>query len=205
MIITDKQKDALTELVNISFSKAANALSELTGQRVALEVPRVDLFPIEQLGITLNNMIESEVASVHQLFNGRISGDAMLLVNTESSLLLTDLLIGNPVGTTKEFDNSTREVLVEVGNIILNSCLGMFGNLLKVQFTFSVPLLKVNSISNMMTSLDSGDEAIRYALFIYMGFHLKESDIEGYLVVVLGVSSMDYFLQKIDELIQLNQ
>jgi chemotaxis protein CheC len=204
MIINEKQKDALTELVNISFSKAANALSELTGQRVNLDVPRVSIYPIAELGKALGELVENEVASVHQLFNGKISGDAMLLVNPHSSLLLNDLLLGNPVGTTKEFDNSTREVLVEVGNIILNSCLGMFGNLLQVQFTFSVPQLKVNSISNMMATLDTGEETIRYALFIYMGFRLKESNIDGYLVVVLGVSSMDFFILKIEELVSQN-
>lgn len=204
MIITDKQKDALTELVNISFSKAANALSELTGQRVNLDVPRVNIYTIDELAKALNEIVESEFASVHQLFNGRISGDAMLLVNPKSSLLLNDLLLGNPVGTTKDFDNSTREVLVEVGNIILNSCLGMFGNLLKVQFSFSVPQLKINSIAKMMSTLDTGEESIRYALFIYMGFRLKESNIDGYLVVVLGVSSMDYFILKVEELVNKN-
>jgi len=204
MIISEKQKDALTELVNISFSKAANALSELTGQRVNLDVPRVNIYPVEDLGKALGEMIESEVASVHQLFKGKISGDAMLLINTKSSMILTDLLIDRPVGTTTDFDNSTREVLVEVGNIILNSCLGMFGNLLQVQFTFSVPQLQINSISEMLSSLDSGAESIRYALFIYMGFRLKESNIDGYLVVVLGVSSMDFFIQKIEELVNLN-
>lgn len=204
MNITEKQKDALTELVNISFSKSANALSELTGQRVHLDVPNVEIYPVEALGEVLSKIIDSEVASVHQLFNGQISGDAMLLVNTDSSLILNDLLVGNEPGTTLEFDNSTREVLVEVGNIILNSCLGMFGNLLQVQFTFSVPQLKVNSISNMMSSLDTGKESIRYALFIYMGFRLKESNIDGYLIVVLGVNSMDYFILKIEELVNLN-
>lgn len=201
MIISEKQKDALTELVNISFSKSANALSELTGQRVSLDVPRVNIYPVAELSAALGEMVENEFASVHQLFKGKISGDAMLLINTKSSLILTDLLIDQPIGTSKEFDSSTREVLVEVGNIILNSCLGMFGNLLEVQFTFSVPQLKLNSISDMMTSLNTGVETIRYALFIYMGFRLKESNIDGYLVVVLGVNSMDFFIQKIEELV----
>lgn len=201
MILSEKQIDGLTELVNISFSKSANALSELTGQRVTLEVPRVNIYPVGELGKALSEKVENEVASVHQLFKGNISGDAMLLINTDSSLLLTDLLIDQPVGTTLEFNNSTREVLIEVGNIILNSCLGMFGNLLKVQFTFSVPQLKIDSISKMLTTLDTGDDSIRYALFIYMGFKLQDSNIDGYLVVVLGVNSMDFLIQKVEEMV----
>jgi len=37
--LTDDQKDAVTELVNIAFSRTAAALSELTGNRVELTVP----------------------------------------------------------------------------------------------------------------------------------------------------------------------
>ena len=200
MEINDKQKDALTELVNISFSKAANALSELTGQRVSLEVPRVSIHPISVLGEALHELMDDEVTSVHQLFKGDISGDAMLLVNTQNSLLLNDLLTDKTVGVTKSFDNSTREVLVEVGNIILNACLGMFGNLLQVQFTFSVPELQIQSIAKMLSSVSANGSEIKYALLIYMGFFLKDSNIEGYLVVVLGVDSMSSFMKKVEEL-----
>ncbi len=201
MILSDKQKDALTEQVNISFSRAAKALSDLTGQHISLDVPLVKLFPINELEQTLNAIVESEeLTSIHQLFKGKISGDAMLLVTPENALLFNDLLVGNPPGTSKEFDDATREVLIEMGNIILNSCLGMFGNLLQVHFTFSIPQLRINSLSDMMETLETGDDSIRYVLFIYMGFHIRKSNIDGYLVVVLGVNSMEYLLQRIDEL-----
>ncbi|MFH1000489.1 MAG: chemotaxis protein CheC [Bacteroidota bacterium] len=200
MDISDKQKDALTELVNISFSKAANSLSELTGQRVSLEVPKVSIHPINELAAALGVFTNEDVASVHQLFKGDISGDAMLLVNTKNSMLLSDILTDRLVGSTQEIDNSTREVLVEVGNIILNSFLGMFGNLMQVQFTFSVPELHVNTLTKMISSLNSSGSEIKYALLIYMGFFLKESNIEGYLVVVLGVDSMNFFIQKVEDI-----
>jgi len=44
-------------------------------------------------------------------------------------------------------DASAREVLTEVGNILLNACLGTFGNILKVQVSFSVPRLNLESLS----------------------------------------------------------
>lgn len=200
MDISDKQKDALTELVNISFAKAANALSELTGQRVSLEVPKVTLHPMNELASALGIFINEEIASVHQLFKGDISGDAMLLVNSKNSMLLSDILTDRLAGSTQEIDNSTREVLVEVGNIILNSFLGMFGNLMQVQFTFSVPELHLNTLTKMISSLNSSGSEIKYALLIYMGFFLKDSNIEGYLVVVLGVDSMNFFIQKVEEI-----
>ena len=49
MILTPFQKDGLAELVNISFSRAAASLAELTGHRIELMVPQVDVFPIKDL------------------------------------------------------------------------------------------------------------------------------------------------------------
>ena len=46
MTLTVDQKDAVTELVNIAFSRTAAALAELTGNRVELTVPEVSAHPI---------------------------------------------------------------------------------------------------------------------------------------------------------------
>ncbi|MGZ4989004.1 MAG: chemotaxis protein CheC, partial [Limisphaerales bacterium] len=41
MELNASQKDALTELINIGYARAAGALSELTGHRIELAVPAV--------------------------------------------------------------------------------------------------------------------------------------------------------------------
>jgi chemotaxis protein CheC len=203
MKLTEQQKDALTELVNISFSNAANSLSELTSQRVLLDVPEVSVVQLDQLGNALKEISNEEMAAVNQLFQGEISGDAMLLLDTKSSTMLTDLLTGEEVGTRTIIDNATSEVLVEVGNIILNACLGMFGNLLQVQFSFAVPNLKVSTIEEMLLSFKTMKSKLSYALLISMRFHLKENDIEGYIIVILSVDTMSSFIKKIEELANL--
>ncbi|MGB9664108.1 MAG: PAS domain S-box protein [Ignavibacteria bacterium] len=42
MLLTEKQKDAIAEVINISFSRAAKSLNELTGSRVLISVPRIE-------------------------------------------------------------------------------------------------------------------------------------------------------------------
>jgi len=44
--LTDVQRDALIELLNIGFGRAGASLSKLTGQRIMLEVPIVDVHPV---------------------------------------------------------------------------------------------------------------------------------------------------------------
>ena len=81
MDLTQTQLDALSELINIGFARAANSLSELTGDRVLLDVPQVSIHTIDELRPKLASFVEGEVATVQQIFNGPVSGNALLLLN----------------------------------------------------------------------------------------------------------------------------
>jgi chemotaxis protein CheC len=197
MQLTDTQTDALTELINIGYARAAGALSELTGHRIMLEVPQVAVHPINEVGELLNEHIRGDVASVHQVFSGPVAGNALLLLDHEAALLLNRLLT-NRANDTAEFDGSAREVLTEVGNIVLNACLGVFGNLLQVQVSFAVPRLHIESVSGVLKSITVAHEELHYALMIQTRFHLRESDVSGYLVIILGVTSLDRLLEELE-------
>jgi len=197
--ISERQEDALKEVINIAFSRAGASLSELTGHRVNLDVPQIDIRPIEELNSGLRDLIKGEVATVHQVFGGEVAGDACLMLNQEGAVHLTNLLTD---GTEKKerLYESDREVLNEVGNILLNACLGTFGNILKVHITFAVPQMRLEAMSEFIDTLLVGDQGIRHCLIISTDFRIKDSEITGYLIIVLGVSSLDLLLRAVDEL-----
>lgn len=198
MLLTEDQIDALTELINIGFARTATSLSDLTGYRVMLEVPQVSIHPIGELAAKLATFVEGEVATVQQIFTGPVSGNALLLLNYDGAVMLTDLLMPPGSPQTNRLDTSAAEVLTEVGNILLNACLGMFGNLLQIQISFSVPRLHLEALEGLLHSLIIGKDELRYAMVIYTAFHLRENAVNGYLVMVLGVASLDYLIESID-------
>uniref|UniRef100_A0A7C4VRN9 Chemotaxis protein CheC n=1 Tax=Desulfatirhabdium butyrativorans TaxID=340467 RepID=A0A7C4VRN9_9BACT len=197
MILTQEQQDALTELINIAFSKTAASLSDLTGHRVLLDVPKVDIIPIEDMNRKLGSFIQGEVATVHQIFTGTLAGDAMLVLNADGASMLVNLLTGQERPGIR-VDATGREVLTEIGNILLNACLGMFGNLLKVHVSFSVPRLFIEDLEAMMDTLVIGQDELRYALTVSTNFRVQGSAVEGYLVIVLGVVSLDQLIHAIE-------
>lgn len=198
MELSVAQKDALTELINIGYGRAAGALSELTGYRITLEVPKVSMHPIAELVPLLSEVIDGEVASVNQLFSGPISGNAMLLLDSKSALMLSQLLTDDK-GTAKEIDASAREIITEVGNILLNACLGVFGNLLRVHVSFAVPRLHVENVKHVIESIHvDSDEKLNYGLMIHTRFRLRASNVAGYLVIILGITSLDRMLREIE-------
>jgi len=196
-IMSETQKDGLTELINIAFSRAGAALSELTNQRVLLDVPRINIYPIEELQSALSDLAEGEVATVHQIFSGAVSGDAFLMLDEKGAMVLIDLLTG-PTGKRARLLESDNEVLNEVGNILLNACLGTFGNMLNVHITFSVSRVRLEAIEGLIASLSIGDTEVQYALVVFTDFRVRETNISGFLVVVLGVSSLDLLLKAVD-------
>ena len=190
MNLTTLQQDALAELINIGFGRAASALSKLTGHRVDLEVPEVTMCPIEEMAQILRPLLSDELATVHQIFSGPVDGDALLVLDQQSASILKELLTDEPA-LPLPVDRSAREVVTEIGNILLNACLGTFGNLLKVQVSFSVPHLTLENLSSLVKSISVEREGLRYALIVHSMFRLRDSSLKGYLVIVLGVASLE--------------
>ena len=197
MKLTERQTDALSELINIAFARTGAALSELTGHRVLLNPPEVAVYKAEELRDALAKFVPGDVASIHQVFAGPVAGDALLILNYAGAVQLTDLLTDGHKPSAF-LDESAREVLTEVGNILLNACLGMFGNLLKVRVTFSVPRLHLETLDDLIESTTTGKGEMHYALVIYTAFQIRDSSVKGFLVIVLSVASLDRLIQEVD-------
>jgi len=196
--LTSVQQDALVELINIGFGRAAASLSKLTGHRVQLQVPEITMCPIEQMATHLRPLLQNEeVASVHQIFSGPVEGDALLVLDQNSAAILKELLTNEPA-LPLEIDRSAREVLTEIGNILLNAFLGTFGNLLKVQVSFSVPHLALETLEGIVGSIAVGRQGLRYALIVHAAFRLRDSSLTGYLVIVLGVASIERLIRALE-------
>lgn len=197
MVLSERRTDALSELINIAFARTGAALSELTGQRVLLSPPAVSMMRTAELPVALARFIPGEAASIHQVFAGPVAGDALLLLNQDGARQLTSLLVDedNP---GSYLDESSREVLTEVGNILLNACLGMFGNLLNVHVSFSIPRLHLESLDELVASLLTDGDDLRYSLVVSTAFKVRDSAVSGFLVMALNVASLDRLLHEVD-------
>jgi chemotaxis protein CheC len=197
MELNTVQHDALVELLNIGFGRAGASLSKLTQQRVLLEVPQVAIHPLSHLNQSLGRLVDERVASVHQVFSGPVAGDALLLLDPIAAATLTELLTDVPA-LSLDLDPSTREVFTEVGNIVLNACIGTFGNMLGVPMSFSVPDVDVTSMTSVIDRMMETGDAFRYALIVTAGFRLRDSAVTGYVVIVLTVQSLKRLLDALD-------
>jgi chemotaxis protein CheC len=74
----------------------------------------------------------------------------------------------------------------------------MFGNMLHVHVSFSVPRLHLESLDELIRSLITDKSELHYALVIYTAFHIRDSAVKGFLVMVLSVASLDRLIQEVE-------
>jgi len=182
--------DALTELFNIGLHRAAASLSDLTNQRVIVDLPRLWVCPVAELKNALTNLVDGELATVHQIFGGVVSGDAVLLLEYDRAAELAQVMTDGQVAAGGQLDLSAREVLTEVGNIVLGACLSAFGNILKVSVTFAVPRIHIESLEGLLRSLHVESDEVQYAMVATTRFTLSDTEVGGYLIIVIGLSSL---------------
>lgn len=163
-----------------------------------LDVPQVTLHEVDEVGDALARVVQGHVASVHQIFTGPVAGDALLILDESGAAILKELLTNEPA-LPLSIDASAREVITEVGNILLNACLGTFGNLLKVRVSFSVPHLSIENVAAILESLLIAHQGIRYALVVHAGFRLRDTQVTGYMMIVLSVASLDRLIRAIED------
>jgi chemotaxis protein CheC len=198
MKLATSQVENLTELINIGYDRAAGALSELTGYRVTLEVPRIALHSTDEIASVLNRLVKGRIVSVHQVFSGPISGTALLILDDNAARVLSGLLTDEETAAG-DFDAPTREIITQTGNVLLNASLGVFGNLHHVQVSFAVPRLRLNTVDQVFQSMGPGHEGLTYALMIHTGFHLRASTVAGYMVMILDDVSLERVLVELEK------
>jgi chemotaxis protein CheC len=92
--LTELQLDSLTELVNIGVSRAAHSLREMVGAQVHLSVPTVKLVSRAEAIAILSEREISNLVAVHQVFEGDITGRALLIFPETKSLELVRAITG---------------------------------------------------------------------------------------------------------------
>jgi chemotaxis protein CheC len=186
--LTELELDALTEMVNIGVGRAATSLREMVGEQVLLSVPKVALVTREQAIRTLAESETSHLVGIHQVFEGEITGRALLIFPDTKSLELVRAVTGGEL-PLEEIIELEQEALAEIGNIILNGCLATIANLLQRNLRMSLPEILRGEPAiffNLAPPPDAGD----VVMFLYINFAVRNRDIRGYVAMIMDMPSL---------------
>jgi chemotaxis protein CheC len=197
MNLTEERKDALIELVNIGHARAAGALSDMTDHRITLGVPDVTIYEMDRIRPALEEALTGEVTSVHQVFDGPICGNAILLFDRAASLALSGLLTG--AQPSEKLDETGCDAITEVGNVLLNACVGAFSNLMKMNIKFTVPQVQIAQVERVFQSVRIADEDVKCAMMVRTRFDIRRSDVTGFLVILLSITYLERLMESLEQ------
>ncbi len=195
-LLTADQEDALRELINIGVGRAAGMLNEMTSSRIRLHVPWLRVIEAGDLGPFVEGE-RAQLSAVKMDFGGPFSGMAALIFPTESAAILVSHLTGES-SDAPDIDALRAVTLTEIGNIVVNCVLGSIMNILQRQVSYSLPRYSEGTLSSVICSsvADPSDRV----LLVRTRFCLEELQLEGDIVLILEVGSLDLLCTGIESM-----
>src|SRR3954466_11848814 len=139
-LMSTARLDALREVANIGAGHAATALSTLTGTRIMISVPMVNIVPPGDFVPELAPDVE--VVAVQMEMSGDITGRTIFLLATRAGLRLAERMLRRARGTSANLGKLEQSALNEAGNILAGAYLTALSDFLDMRLMLSPPSLK---------------------------------------------------------------
>lgn len=189
-----EDRDVITEVINIGVGRAAAALSQLIGEEVRLVAPTMEILSRAAAAGHLGTLTGNNIMGVRQDFVGPLTGIAALVFPERRSLEIVRAVVANSPAL-EDISELEQETLLEIGNILLNNCLGTISNILGVRSTASLPVLVLGTAEEIFCQSSEGGEGL--VLFLHIAFSVRSQDVTGYLTFLLDFANAGRFIELI--------
>ncbi len=194
--LSEIQLDLLKELFNLGVGGAANSLSQLANQEVLLSVPTLIVETPEQLANRLGN---KDVISVSQEMDGPFAMNSLIVFHPEDSFGVVKQMLNQHL-SDETLAEMQSEALTEIGNIVLNACIGVISEALDESFSIDLPIFKDTHANNLVSH--AVDRKKDLPLSILVKIELKINSINGHLVFILNTDSMNSLRKTLDSMLE---
>ena len=183
------ENDALIEIFNIGVGQAAASMSAIVNEAVRMSVPSITFINRAEAARLLGNKVfePERICGVSQHYEGAFETEAILMFPEDKSLEIVRLMVGESVPLA-ELTDMEQEAMCEIGNIILNACVGTLANLFEHELRGSLPAYHVGSSDDILRAAGTGPEAV--VLMLHIDFVLERHQIQGYVAFVLDLSAL---------------
>lgn len=198
-MLSSKQIDAITEIINIGVGKGSASLSQMIDGEILLNVPYVNVISFNDVLEEIRNLgNKDEVHSIEMRFSGEYEGSANVILPEESAKLLASLLIHEDPdsNTIKEMKDG---LMIEVGNIILNAIMGSFGNILDAPLDYHMPKSYQGDVDGIYNQLDK--ERYNEVLVCRTNFSVRGKNISGDILIMYEMKSFNKLSETLDKMI----
>ncbi len=176
--LTDQSQE-LNQITDIALLEAAGMISTLCPQEVQVSAVSAQVTTIKQLPSLLDKSSLDWVA-ISQRLNGFVEGHAIYFISDENSRSLVRGILEEAT-RLRELSEMEEEALSEVGNIIINSCLSSYSQILKGVIGTQLPLLS-RGHTDQLLAVFCDEEKASELFVIELNVCIKRQNLECYLL-----------------------
>jgi len=191
-LLSTARLDALREVANIGAGHAATALSTLTGTRIMISVPMVNIVPPGDFVPEIAPGVE--IVAVQMGMLGDITGQTVFLLAVPAGLRLAERMLRRRRDTSPNLGKLEQSALNEAGNILAGAYLTALSEFLGMRLLLSPPRLTTGETGVALSTL--GDHSPRVEspiLCVETEFFLDEpaENLHGFFLLVPDPKSFD--------------
>ena len=199
------QLDAIREVGNIGTGNAATALSGLLSRMIHMDVPKIELVSIYELGEHYGDPLRI-VGAVFVRSTGGFGCSLIFIQNEDDADLMVELLLKQQFGTHIPIDEIPEEMkdsaLSEVGNIVLSSFLNAINILLGTHHQISVPGVAHDMLSSILDVVASiygqmGETALLVNTELSVEGIEPGRKISGHIILIPDPDALDLLLKRL--------
>ncbi len=199
-LLNETQLDALQETGNIGCSHAATAVSQMINQEVEINVPQIFVQKIPDLKQSIRKISgdDNKLVGVYLELTDKFLGSILFLFPYKSALILSDLLMFQPIGTSTELNEMSESAITEVGNVVVSAYTNALSTFLDTSIMLSpphyseeVPDVFIDQITNIIGKETS------HALIFDTQFRGKKNQFTSYFILLPSPQSLDILYDRL--------
>ena len=202
MEITDFHKDAICEAMNIGAGQAGAVMSELVNKNIAIAIPQVEFIEISTVRNYLDEHFTDWKSCINLSLSSGIKGEAILIFSEQSAKGWFEAIALAQFGSLEMLTPEMEtDLLIEVGNILINNSVGGLANLINITVDYAIPKHFSKVSGEIFESLLDNDRSGHLGMIMTTNLKIEGEEIETDLMLTLSRESLNEIFKKLESLV----
>jgi len=169
------------------------------GEEILLSCPSVLILDRDQAAEKVQASAGRLMCAVKQEFDMTFKGEAVLVFPEDRSLALVRTILSEVIDVD-DMTDLEQETLIEVGNVVINACLGSMVDQLNLDVSSSIPEFIFGEGAEILGLNNADDDG--FILFLEINFTVSRLEIQGCIVMIFDLSAAGRIKSEVDRMIE---
>ncbi len=197
--LNEDEVSSLSNMISRATKHAVSGIASMVGSDVSITTAEPRQISASKAGELLKNP-EGILIGINMEIDGDTTGNMLLLYPPQVAYGLTDMLMGNPLGTTTILEETGESALKEMGNLAGGFFLNSLGNATSMSLFPTPPILIMGKAERVLDNAFRPLANANAKVFVIQTvFETSSGRISGYFLTLSTPKLMNALVNKITQ------